>query len=144
MTRLRAPKKLIQSTAAPLRLHPGLQVLERVLDAVDHGHDLGQQRLVARAVAIVGADGADQRLLVLAHEALQRAQVGLALVEGGHRMREIGLALQGQRIGQALHGGLVGQVERHVVHGGVGLGRTRQGTDSGHPALGAVTAAADP
>ena len=52
---------------------------------------------MTRAVAVIGADRRDDRFLVLAHESLQVAQVGLALGERGHGMREVRFALQGKR-----------------------------------------------
>ena len=59
-----------QVHAAPLRLHPAAQVPGGVVDAVHGRHDLRQQRLVARAVAIVGADRVTQRILVLAQRSV--------------------------------------------------------------------------
>src|SRR5205814_5233604 len=90
--------------------------------------DLGQQRLVLRAMAVVGADRVAQRLLVLADEALQRAQVGLALGQRRHRAREIGGALHGERILQRAgdlggRGGDAGQVVLHGGSSGAGGGR---------------------
>src|SRR6185312_8957722 len=72
-----------------------------------------------RAVAVVGADRVAQRLLVLADEALQRAQVGLALGQRGHRVREVGGALHGERVLQRLGdlGGRRGDVGQVVLHG---------------------------
>ena len=96
-----------QVHAAALRLHPAAQVPGGVVDAVHGRHDLGQQRLVARAVAVVGADRVAQRVLVLAHEALQRAQIGQALGQRRHGVGEIGLALQGQGTGEGVGEGVM-------------------------------------
>ena len=107
------PEEVAQVHRAALRLHPVAQVLDDVVDAVHGRKDLGQLGLMPRAVAVVGADGFAQRRLVLAHETLQRAQVGLALVQAGHRVGQVGLALGGQ-------GGVEDVEQRQIgqVHGG--------------------------
>ena len=106
---------------ALLRLHPAAQVLERDLDVADHRHQLHQHRLVARAVAVVGADGVADRFLVVEDVAAQLQQVGLALGQRGQRMGQMRLALQAQRsiqgTGQACFARLTrsGGVVRHLA-----------------------------
>ncbi|EKD96975.1 MAG: hypothetical protein ACD_23C01158G0002 [uncultured bacterium] len=73
-------------------------MLDGMVNAVHHREHFGQQGLVARAVTVIGADGIAQCLLVLAHEALQSAQIRCALCQRGHRVGQIGVALQRKRI----------------------------------------------
>ena len=91
------PEKIAPVHRAALRLHPAGQVLDDMVNAIHHRKHLGQQGLVARAVAVVGADGITQGFLVLAHKTLKRAQIRLALGQRGHRVGQIGLSLQRKR-----------------------------------------------
>ena len=71
-------QEVAQVDMPALRLHPAAQPADCMVDAIERRKDLGQQCLVMRAVAVVGADGVAQRLLVVADEALRRARGGLA------------------------------------------------------------------
>jgi hypothetical protein len=104
------------------RPHPAAQVLQGILDAVLDRHHLEQQRLVARAVAVVGADRLADRVGVLAHEARERAQVVLALIEARHRMREVGLPLALQCHAKARVGDLAAHVGRSLFSAPSGRG----------------------
>ena len=95
--RFRPRRQEAPAHADPVRLHPSTQVAAQVVDLVEHGHAVGDARLVQRTVAEVIGDGA----LHLLHASLecfaQTLQVLLAL-------RTIRLAcLPG--IAQALQGG---------------------------------------
>src|SRR5579863_7117603 len=68
-------------------------MLEGVLDAVEHRHQLAEQSLVARPVAVIRVDRLYQRVAVLEQEAPQRAQVRDPLPVVRYRMARIRLTL---------------------------------------------------
>ena len=67
-----------------------------MIDCSDGADDLGEQRLVTRAIAVILANRANDVFFVLANETLQRQQIRLALGIAWHRMLEVGLSLQCQ------------------------------------------------
>jgi hypothetical protein len=68
VAQLRAGRPQPPAGGNTLRLHPAAQVAQQVVDRGQHGHAVGQQRFVARAVAEVGGDGVGH----LRQPALQR------------------------------------------------------------------------
>ncbi len=66
------------------------------MDAVQAGHDLGEQGLVGGARAEVPVDGLDQCLLFLEQQVAQGLQPLHALRGVGHRLRQVGGALAGE------------------------------------------------
>jgi hypothetical protein len=64
---------LSQIDVPPLRLHPSLELLDRVADAVEHDEELGEQGFEAGAVGVVAMDRVDERGLVLFRSARGRA-----------------------------------------------------------------------
>ncbi|MCY1281471.1 hypothetical protein D9M70_302810 [compost metagenome] len=79
--------------AAARGFHPLLQALGGVVDAVQAGHDLGQQGLVGRAVAEVPGDGGDQGVLLGEQQLAEGVQPLDALVGAGHGVGAKSLAL---------------------------------------------------
>ena len=69
---------------------------------------------MARAVAVVGADGVADRFLVVEDVAAQLEQVGLALGQRGQRMGQMRLALLAQRSIQRARLAGDGGVGRHL------------------------------
>src|ERR1700683_1177488 len=78
-------------------------MLDRVLDAIEHRHQLAEQSLVARPVAVIRVDRIYQRVAVLEQEALQRAQVRDPLLIAGNRMACVCLALRFERYVERRH-----------------------------------------
>jgi methionine aminopeptidase len=102
---------------ALLRLHPALELADRVADAVEHDEELGEQGLEAGAIAVVAVDRLDERGLVLLEHARQCLQVGHALQVAGVRVGQVGRALARQALlefrGYQELRGRIGEV--HVV-----------------------------
>ena len=107
---LRACRQQPPAHADPLRAHPAAQVLAQVVDAVEHGHAIGDPRFVHRTVAEIGGN----RRGHLVHPPLQRGAQALQVVAALPEIRRGGLPAGAQ----ALQGG--GEIGDGGVRGDVG------------------------
>jgi len=79
-----------------LWLHPLLEPLSRVANAIDARKDLENLRLLRATVSIVLTNRVDYRLRVVEQDALEREQPPPSLVETRVGVAEISLALEGE------------------------------------------------
>jgi len=98
------------------RFHPATEVFARIVNAMQAGHQFGEQGFVGAAMAEVLADRIDQRLAFVAEHFAQGLEPLLALRGRRHRVGGIGAALgveQALELIQCLGILRVGNVGRH-------------------------------